>query len=113
MEECVSIDQEILNAVIIPTMNVDRRVKNKVAKGEPVNKSQTYVTTAGYKGTFSYEKLLEILCRSVARPKENIILGGSWRTPVIEGLLDKDFVAELRMDGTFNEATFEREYESL
>ena len=113
MEECVSIDQEILNAVIIPTMNVDRRVKNEVTKGEPVNKSQTYVTTAGYKGTFSYEKLLEILCRSVARPKENIILGGSWRTPVIEGLLDKDFVAELRMDGTFNEATFEREYESL
>ena len=26
MEECVSIDQDILNEVIIPTMNVDRRI---------------------------------------------------------------------------------------
>lgn len=32
--------------------------------------------------------------------------------PVIEGLLDKHFVRELKMDGTFNEASFEREYES-
>lgn len=48
----------------------------------------------------------------VARPKDAIVLGGSWRVPVIEGLLDKNFVRELKMDGTFNEASFEREYES-
>ena len=28
MEECVSIDQDMLNNVIIPTMNVDRRIGN-------------------------------------------------------------------------------------
>jgi hypothetical protein len=49
---------------------------------------------------------------SVARPKDAIILGGSWRVPVIEKLLDKNFVKELKLDGTFNEASFEREYES-
>jgi hypothetical protein len=31
----------------------------------------------------------------------------------MEGLLNRNFVADLRMDGTFNEASFEREYESL
>jgi len=49
---------------------------------------------------------------SVARPADAMILGGSWRVPVIEKLLDKNFVKELKLDGTFNEASFEREYES-
>lgn len=49
---------------------------------------------------------------SVARPKKAMVLGGSWRTPVIEKLLSKDFVKELKMDGTFNEDSFDREYES-
>ena len=112
MEECVGIDQDILNEVIIPTMNVNRMVNGKADENEKLNKSQIYVTTAGYKNTFSYEKLIQILCQMVARPKDAIVLGGSWRVPVIEGLLDKNFVRELKMDGTFNEASFEREYES-
>lgn len=113
MEECVSIDQDMLNEVIIPTMNVDRRIGSYGSDdNEPLNKSQIYITTAGYKNTFSYEKLIELLVMSVARPKEAMVLGGSWRTPVVEKLLSKDFVRDLKLDGTFNEASFEREYES-
>lgn len=112
MEECVSIDQNVLNEIIIPTMNVDRMVNSTVDSKEKLNKSQIYITTAGYKSTFSYNKLIQILCMSVARPNDAMILGGSWRTPVAEGLLNKNFVRELRLDGTFNEASFEREYES-
>lgn len=112
MEECVGIDQDILNEVLIPTLNVDRIVQGQSDPNEQLNKSQIFVTTAGYKNTYSYEKLIEFLCRSVVRPKEAIILGGSWRVPVIFGLLDKNFVRDLKMDGTFNEDSFEREYES-
>ena len=113
MEECVGIDQDMLNEVLIPTLNVNRQIPGWGADDkEALNKSQCYVTTAGYKNTFSYEKLIQILCMSVARPKDAIILGGSWRVPVIEKLLDKNFVKELKLDGTFNEASFEREYES-
>lgn len=39
-------------------------------------------------------------------------MGGTWRIPVLVGLQSKDFVHELKQDGTFNEASFEREYES-
>lgn len=112
MEECVSIDQDILNEVIIPTMNVERRINGKVDENETLNQSQIYVTTAGYKNTFSYNKLIQILCQSVARPNQAIILGGSWRVPVMERLLNRNFVKDLRLDGTFNEASFQREYES-
>lgn len=31
---------------------------------------------------------------------------------MMEGLFDKDFIRTLKMDGTYNEASFEREYES-
>lgn len=112
MEECVGIDQDVLNEIIVPTMNVSRMINGQVDPNERLNKSQIYVTTAGYKNSFSYEKLLQIFCQSVAKPKDAIILGGSWRVPVVEGLLSKDFVRELKLDGTFNEASFDREYES-
>lgn len=113
MEECVGIDQQVLNEIIVPTMNVNRMVNGKADSQEQLNKSQIYVTTAGYKNSFSYEKLIQILCQSVARPNDAIILGGSWRVPVVEGLLDKNFVRDLKMDGTFNEDSFDREYNSI
>lgn len=112
MEECISIDQDVLNEIIIPTMNVSRVVNGVSDPKEQLNKSQIYVTTAGFKNSYSYDKLIQILCQSVARPKDAIVLGGSWRVPVVEGLLDKNFVRDLKLDGTYNEASFEREFES-
>lgn len=94
-------------------MNVERRVNGVVDPEEPLNQSQIYVTTAGYKNSFSYDKLIEILCQSIARPDKAMVLGGSWRTPVMEGLLNKNFVQDLKLAGTFNEAAFDREYNSL
>lgn len=36
-------------------------------------------TTAGERGTFAYDKLVEIAIWSVIRPWESMVLGGSWR----------------------------------
>ena len=46
MEECVGIDENILNTVIIPTLNVERRINGKVDPNEWVNQSQIYVDFA-------------------------------------------------------------------
>ena len=114
MEECVLIDQNALNEIIIPTTNVDRRLPDGTRHPEEVvNKSQIYITTAGYKNSFAYEKLIELLVESVLEPDKTMIMGGTWETPVTEGLLNEDFVEELKMSGTFNEASFEREYCSV
>ena len=57
MEECVLIDGDILNEVIIPTTNVDRRLSDGSRhKEENVNKSQIYITTAGWKNSFAKPK---------------------------------------------------------
>ena len=113
MEECILIDQTLLNEVIIPTMNVDRRLSDGTRhKKEVINKSQIYVTTAGWKNSFAYEKLIQILIQQIIEPSEAVVLGGTWRIPVLEELLSKSFIEELKLDGTYNDASFAREYES-
>ena len=114
IEECVGVDGTILNEVIIPTMNVSRRGPwgDEKDDNEVLNKSQIYVTTAGWKNTFAYDKLIQILVWEIVRPERACILGGTWRIPVLMGLLDNTFIRDLKMDGTFNEASFDREYES-
>ena len=113
VEECVGVDGTILSEVIIPTMNVSRLcMDGSTHPEETLNKSQIFVTTAGYKNTFAYDKLIQFLVWMVTEPEKAIIMGGTFRIPVLTGLLDKTFIQDLKRDGTFNEASFEREYES-
>ena len=113
MEECVGIDDSILREVIIPVMAISRRAKDGTTnESEPLNKSQIYITTAGYKGTYPYDRLIGFLVRMVTQPDRCMVLGGTWRTPVAVGLQSKNFITDQKNEGTYNEASFEREYES-
>ena len=114
IEECILIDGDILNEVIIPTTNVDRYLPDGSRhKEENVNKSQIYITTAGWKNGFAYQKLIEILVNSILDPDEFMIMGGTYETPVVSGLLDEDFVEQLKLQGTYNDDSFNREYMSV
>lgn len=92
-------------------MNVSRRcLDGTTHPEEQLNKSQVYITTAGYKNTFAYDKLIQILVQSIIRPKKAIVMGGTYRIPVLVGLLDKNFVYDIKQDDTYNEVAFQREY---
>ena len=39
-------------------------------------------------------------------------MGGTYQTPVVEGLLQKNFVESLKLNGTYNEDSFDRQYRS-
>lgn len=113
IEEVILVDGTILNEVIIPTMNVSRLLPDGTRHDdEIINKSQIYVTTAGWKNTFAYEKLMMILLEQITHSESSVIMGGTWRVPVVEGLLAKNFVSQLKLDGTYNDSSFGREYES-
>lgn len=112
MEEVILIDGQKLNEVILPLMNVDRRSKNGDVDPNELHKSQIFVTTAGYKNTFAYQKMIQLLVWMVIKGNA-FVFGGSWRIPVMEKLLDENFVEELKEDGTYNELSFSREYESI
>ena len=114
MEECVGIDDQILREVIIPVMAIPRRAKDGTThEEEAVNKSQIYITTAGYKNTYPYDRLIGLLVRMITQPDRCMVLGGTWRTPVAVGLQQKTFITDQKNEGTYNEASFEREYESI
>ena len=113
IEECVGVDGDILLQVIIPTMNISRMCMDGTTQpDETLNKSQIYITTAGYKNTFPYDKLIQLLVWEIVKPQQSIIMGGTYRIPVLMKLLDANFIKDLKMDGTFNESSFDREYES-
>ena len=114
MEQCVLIDQTALNEIIIPTTNVNRLLPDGTRNNEEVvNKSQIYITTAGWKNSFAYDKLIQLLIRSLIQPQQVVVMGGTYETPITEGLLDEDFVDQLKLAGTFNEDSFDREYRSI
>lgn len=113
LEECNSMDQQILQDVLIPTMNVSRRaLDGTVQEDEVLNQSQCFITTAGYKQTYSYQKLLQILVQMITEPGKAFAIGGTYRIPLTSGLLSQSFVADLKRDSTFDEASFDREYNS-
>lgn len=113
IEEVILVDGTILNEVIIPTMNVSRLLPDgSKHDDEIINKSQIYVTTAGWKNTFAYEKLMMILLEQITQSESACVMGGTWKVPVAEGMLAKNFVQQLKLDGTYNDSSFGREYDS-
>lgn len=114
IEEVVGVDGKILSEVLIPMTNIARRAANgETRHSEIINQSMTYVTTAGWKNTFCYDKLIQTLVGQVINPDKYLVLGGSWKIPVLMKLYNKNFINELKADGTFNESSFEREYCSV
>ena len=52
------------------------------------------------------------MVQSILNPNETMILGGTYHIPVAEGLQDAGWLDSIKMQDTFNEDSFEREYMS-
>lgn len=116
VEESAKVDQEKLTEIIMPTLVVSRKIAGGLPDpNEVLNQSSMFVTSAGYKNTFAYDKLIDTLCRMVSDRDNNdgFILGGDWKIPVVEGLQPADFIKSQEMDNSMDEAGFRREYNSL
>lgn len=114
MEECILIDQTLLNEVIIPTMVIDRRLSDgSTQRDEVLNRSQVYITTAGWKNSFAYDKQIELLIQMITEPTEAFVMGGTWRIPVYEGLQPKTFIQEAKLNATYSDDSFSREFKLI
>ena len=106
-------DGDILNEVVIPLMNVNRRTaRGDVNPNEP-HQAQFFMTSAGQKNSYAYQKLIEILELEIITPRSAFVWGCDYRVPMQVGLLDKNYVKELKMSATYKEETFAREYMGL
>jgi len=114
IEEVILVDETALNEIVLPTTNVDRNLPDGTTDpNEVVNQSQTYITSAGWKNSFAYQKLLEILLNSILFPSQYMVLGGDYKLAILEGAVKADMVEEMQVNGTYNESSFDREYGSV
>lgn len=111
LEEIVEADPDITQEVVIPTLAIQRRAANgEFNKNESIIQQKICVTTAGFKDSYSHNTLLRTLLRQVSEPGTAIVLGGSYRIPIIAGLQNMDFIRQQKLSGTFNPTSFGREY---
>ena len=90
-----------MNEIIIPTTNVDRNLPGAwgTDPDEVVNQSQCYITSAGWKNSFAYQKLIEILINSIIFPDKYMVLGGDYKLAILEGAVKSDMVEEMKLNG--------------
>jgi hypothetical protein len=105
-------DKDVLNSVIMPIL-----ANNRIAMcgGEcpyEISKPVTYVTTAGAKQTYAFEKHMEVM-KDMVEGKSAFCLGASFDLPVMHQLLSAQYIQDLREDSTFNLLSWEREYASI
>lgn len=107
-------DGDSVNRILLPTLSDTRKTAGleQINPFEPGN-SEIFTTSASSKSSYNYEKLVDLLARSIYMPKDVIVLGIDWRVPVVEGLIGEDFVMGMKTDPTFKEADFAREYLSI
>lgn len=66
------------------------------------------MTSAGMKSSFAYEKLVECFEMAIINPKSSFVWGCDYRVPMKHGLIDKQFIQELKMCPTYKEDSFAR-----
>lgn len=113
IEEVIEQDQVKINEKIIPLMNISRRTAlGKLNPNEPFNAQKIFVTSAGYMGTFAYEKMMETLFYMILFPDDYMMITLDYRIPLRHGLLDSKTIREVKASPSFDKDSFNREYGS-
>lgn len=111
-EEVIEQDQTKINEVYIPLLNKPRTMANGLVNPHEPQSQQIYITTAGFQGSFAYNKMIEILCRAYFEPEKYFVLCGTYRIPLQLGLTSRRQIEDVLNSPTFTKESFEREYES-
>lgn len=111
-EEVIEHDPIEINERILPLMNKQRETYYGEINPKEPHGSKIFVTTAGFQGTYAYEKLIETVCYSVIDPDRYAVFGGSYEIPLMHGLLDPQQMKENISSPSFDSDSMDREYVS-
>lgn len=113
IEEFSLADQDAIENVIIPLMNVDRNTAGGLYNPTEPHAAQIMIGSAGYKNTYAYNTTIEMLVDMCFDPDSIFVFGGDYRIPVMHGLLSKKKIMDkIKSTGTYKLETFLREYMS-
>lgn len=104
-------DGDAIAEVVLPQMNVSRRMVNgELNPYEHINTQVIYATSAGTKSSFAYSALIDTFEKAIIDPKLNFCIGLDYRIPVLHGLIDNKYVKNLKLSPSYSETTFAAEY---
>ena len=106
-------DEEAINSVVIPLVNVSRRLPNNTVNEKEPNQQIIATTSAGSKTSFAYERLIDTFENAIIDPEHAFMFGCDWRLPAMHGLIDKQYINKLKMSPSYNAESFATEYLSL
>ena len=106
-------DETPINEVVLPLLNVSRRLPDNTVNEKEPNQQRIFMTSAGVKTSFAYDLLIDDFIDSIIHPKSTFVFGCDYRVPVLHGLLDKTYINKLKTSSSFKEESFAREYASL
>ena len=106
-------DEEAINSVVIPLVNVSRRLPDNTVNDKEPNQQIIATTSAGNKTSFAYERLIDTFENAIIDPDHAFMFGCDWRLPAMHGLIDKQYINKLKMSPSYNAESFATEYLSL
>ena len=111
IDEARDQDGDAIAEIILPQMNVSRRMVNGLVNPyEKINTQVIYATSAGTKASFAYEALIDTFEKAIIDPKSSFCIGLDYRIPAMHGLIDPTYVRNLKLSPAYNESTFAAEY---
>ena len=113
IDEIRDADEEAINSVVIPLVNVSRRLPNNTVNEKEPNQQIIATTSAGSKTSFAYERLIDTFENAIIDPQHSFMFGCDWRLPAMHGLIDKQYINKLKMSPSYNAESFATEYLSL
>lgn len=99
-----------ISEIVLPLLNVSRRLPDNTVNPKEPNQQTIFATSAGTKTSFAYDKLISCFENSIINPNSSFVFGCDYRVPMMHGLVDRKFINSLKMDPSFNEESFAREY---
>ena len=113
IDEIRDADEEAINSVVIPLVNVSRRLPNNTVNEKEPNQQIIATASAGSKTSFAYERLIDTFENAIIDPNHAFMFGCDWRLPAMHGLIDKQYINKLKMSPSYNAESFATEYLSL
>lgn len=111
IDEARDQDGDAIAEIVLPQMNVSRRMDNGLVNPyEKINTQVIYATSAGTKSSYAYEALIDTFEKSIIDPKTSFCIGLDYRIPAQHGLIDPTYVRNLKLSPSYNETTFAAEY---
>lgn len=113
IDEIAKHEEQPLNEIVLPLLNVSRRLPDNTVNPHEPNQQVICVTSAGFKTSFAYNKMIDIMENEIIDPKNALMFGCDYRVPALHGLIDPTYINKLKMSPSYNERSFAREYASI